>query len=521
MLSLEEVITQILSLRPDLTRKTVQEMIRRKMEGAGRLLTDEGAAYMLANELGVNLSDETALKTKIRIRDLIVGASDVTVTGRVIDVYPVTAFTRNDGTEGKVARLVISDETGRVDVALWDERAEMVSLGRASPNQVVRVNHGYVRAGLDGEPELNVGQRGSVVILSSDSSVYKPVTVSSAFKKIQDLKEGDYYANVVGVVMGASPPTVFKRKDGRKGQVMRVRLADETGRIRVVFWDEKADLVKGVLKNSCLRITNGRLRRGLGDALEVHVGRFSKVIILPEAASEIVMPSDTLTKIGGLNPKMSDVDVLGRVVNVGQTREFTRPSGSVGRVGDLFLMDETGSTRLSLWDEKADLLEEMSVGDVVLVEGAYSRERLAGVELNLGRIGTLTVNPDMGEAEKLPPLSEDATPISQLKMGLNTLIEGRISEAPSVRTITTRDGREMKVASLRIRDQTGEIRVSLWRRLADKTEKLPLGTGLRIRNAFVRIGFNGSLELSSRSITEIEFLEEAGEEPEKRLTRVD
>jgi ssDNA-binding replication factor A large subunit len=79
----------------------------------------------------------------------------------------------------------------------------------------------------------------------------------------------------------------------------------------------------------------------------------------------------------------------------------------------------------------------------------------------------------------------------------------------------------MKVASLRIRDQTGEIRVSLWRRLADKTEKLPLGTGLRIRNAFVRIGFNGSLELSSRSITEIEFLEEAGEEPEKRLTRVD
>jgi len=497
MLSLEEVITQILSLRPDLTRKTVQEMIRRKMEGAGRLLTDEGAAYMLANELGVNLSDEPALKTKIRIRDLIVGASDVTVTGRVIDVYPVTAFTRNDGTEGKVARLVISDETGRVGVALWDERAEMVSLGRASPNQVVRVNHGYVRAGLDGEPELNVGQRGSVVILSSDSSVYKPVTVSSAFKKIQDLKEGDYYANVVGVVMGASPPTVFKRKDGRKGQVMRVRLADETGRIRVVFWDEKADLVKGVLKNSCLRITNGRLRRGLGDALEVHVGRFSKVIILPEAASEIVMPSDTLTKIGSLNPKMSDVDVLGR------------------------LMDETGSTRLSLWDEKADLLEEMSVGDVVLVEGAYTRERLAGVELNLGRIGTLTVNPDMGEAEKLPPLSEDATPISQLKMGLNTLIEGRISEAPSVRTITTRDGREMKVASLRIRDQTGEIRVSLWRRLADKTEKLPLGTGLRIRNAFVRIGFNGSLELSSRSITEIEFLEEAGEEPEKRLTRVD
>ena len=62
---------------------------------------------------------------------------------------------------------------------------------------------------------------------------------------------------------------------------------------------------------------------------------------------------------------MTDVDVLGRVVDVGQVREFTRSSGEVGRVGDLYLIDETGSMRLSLWDNKADALEDISVGDTV------------------------------------------------------------------------------------------------------------------------------------------------------------
>ncbi|UCH01471.1 MAG: hypothetical protein JSV20_06270, partial [Candidatus Bathyarchaeota archaeon] len=67
-------------------------------------------------------------------------------------------------------------------------------------------------------------------------------------------------------------------------------------------------------------------------------------------------------------------------------------------------------------------------------------------------------------------------------------------------------GQEIAVASFRIKDQTGEIRVSLWRDLADKVENIPIDTEVRIKNAYVRMGFDGTLELSSNSMTEIEFV---------------
>ena len=67
MLKQEEIVNKILSLRPDFKKEDVQGMIKRKKEGAGELLTDEGAAYMVANELGIDLSGGGTLKTKIGI----------------------------------------------------------------------------------------------------------------------------------------------------------------------------------------------------------------------------------------------------------------------------------------------------------------------------------------------------------------------------------------------------------------------------------------------------------------------
>jgi replication factor A1 len=504
MLNHEDVITRILSLHPDLTRDTIMNMINKKREDAGRLLTMDGAAYIVANELDLNLSDEVTLKTKIKITDLIVGSNDVSVAGDVRTVYPVTTFTRNDGREGQVARFVISDETGTIAVVLWDEKAEIINQGKVSPNQNIRVEHGYVKIGLNGRPELNIGQRGDVIILSSKSSTKRSGKIGQGFKKIRNITEDDYSINLVGVVLSTSPVTVFTKKDKSKGQVMRIRIADETGRIRLVLWDEKVNQVKKVKKNQYLRITDGQLRKGLGDVSEVHVGRFSQVMILPKVTKEIGLPSFIPIKIDRLTPTMSDVDILGRVVSVGTSREFSRRSGGVGRIGDLFLLDETGTIRLSLWDEQVDILDKISVGDILLVGGAYTRERFGSIGLNLGKMGTLTINPDMKEAKTLPIISKEATPIGQLKIGLTSIIEGTISEAPSVRLITTKDGRDLNVASLRLKDATGEIQASLWRELANTVEELPVGTRLQIRNGFIRIGFNGNLELSSRSITEIE-----------------
>ncbi len=505
MLSREEIITRILAQRSDLSREEIQRLTQKKRDEAGQLLTDEGALYMVANELGINIADKNSPNTRILVKDVMAGANDVSIIGTVTSVSPVQVFKRANGAEGRVARFTLADETGLITVVLWDEKTAILSQEKLLPNQEVNVLHGYVKEGLNGKPELNVGRRGMVNVLST-----KPVTTlpggTEHFKKIHDLSEADYSVNLVGIAKGISPVSVFERQNGKSGQVMRIWLEDGSGGINIVVWDDNVEAVKKTKKNDYVEVSSGQVRKGMRDVLEVHVGKQGKITAQSKKPSGVDIPTVTLTKIGELQSGMMSVDVLGRVTDIGQIREFMRPSGEVGRVADLYLQDDSGSIRLSLWDDKADVLKNITAGSVVLVEAAYAREGSFGIGLNLGKMGSLTVNPDIKEAKTLPVLSE-VTSIDQLKAGMASVnVQGTIVDAPNVRTVTTRDGQEVTVASFRLRDKTGEVQVSLWRELADKLQNLPPGTGLKLKNLYTRTAFDGGMELSSRSTAEIEVL---------------
>ena len=507
MLNRKEIFEKILELRSDLTAEDLQRIIQTKIDGAGRLLTEEGATFMVANEFGIDLSNGNVVGTGMKVKDLIIGANDATIVGVISSISLPKSFVRRDGVEGQVARIVVSDDTGSIRVVLWNEKTSIISEGKVSQNQMVRISHGYVRKGLTGNPELNLGRRGTVVVLSS-TPAFEPITPQRTLKKIRDLTEGNL-VNIIGVVKGLSQISSFKRANGTQGQVMRIRLADDTGRVRAVLWDDQVKSVKDTKRGDVLEIEGGQVRRGLGNVLEVHVGGFGQVKFLKDSElSEYSIP--VLTKIGDLRLEMNDVDVLGRIIEVGQIREFERRSGGVGRVGSLYVMDETGSTRVTLWDAKADVLDEVSLDDVILVEGGYTREGLGGVvELNLGSMSTLTVNPEREEVQSLPHFSSNAIAIGELNVGMRSIIvEGDVMEDPEVRDVTTRDGAEIRLASLRIRDESGEIGVTLWRDLAEKVDGLTAGSRLRIKNAYVKMGFFGDLELSSGRTTELELLSE-------------
>jgi hypothetical protein len=165
--------------------------------------------------------------------------------------------------------------------------------------------------------------------------------------------------------------------------------------------------------------------------------------------------------------------------------------------------------RLALWDEKAKAIADITRSDVVLVEGGYARQgRGNAVDLNLGELGRLIVNPEIKEASFLPSISSNIVSLGEIKVGMqNITVEGKVTEPPTVRSVTTRDGIDLKLASLKMQDNTGEIRVTLWRDLADKVEGLGTGAVLQIKNAYVRVGFHGDPELSSSSTTDLEVLE--------------
>ena len=164
-MSLEEIVERILSSRSDLKRKEVLEMIEKKKREAGDFLTDETVARIVASELGVE-SRKKPLRLEIQIQDLVSGLNDVTVTGKVVAIYPPKKFTRRDWTEGKLASLLVSDKSGTLRVVLWDDKVDFVERGKIQREQKIRISHRYVREGWNGM-ELHVGKRGSIEVLAA------------------------------------------------------------------------------------------------------------------------------------------------------------------------------------------------------------------------------------------------------------------------------------------------------------------------------------------------------------------
>jgi len=280
-MSSEEIVEQILSSRPYLTREEVLKMIEKKKEGAGEFFTDEAAARIVASDLGIEIFREP-LRLEVFIRDLVSGLNDVTVSGRVIMAHPPKTYTRPNFTEGKFARLLIADKSGTLKLILWDDKTDLVEAGKVEQGQIIKVSHGYVREGLDGKLELHVGLRGDVQISLPDAvdSEYPPITQFVEKLKVAEIKEEGGPVIVEGVI--ATTPVIREVVTSRneKVAVASFKLRDETGEIRVSAWRKLAEVVKDLTAGTRIKIRNAYVKRGFADQLEITSRTFTSVEIL-------------------------------------------------------------------------------------------------------------------------------------------------------------------------------------------------------------------------------------------------
>ncbi|KPV62083.1 MAG: Replication factor A [Candidatus Bathyarchaeota archaeon BA2] len=282
-MSLEEIIKQILSSRPDLTREETLKMIEKKKKGAGEFFTDEAAARIVASELGVEIFREP-LRLEVLIRDLVSGLSDVTVSGRVIMLHPPKTYTRSDRTEGKFARLLIADKSGTLKLILWDDKTDLVETGKVKQGQIIKVSHGYVREGLDGKLELHVGLRGDIQISPPDAvdSEYPLITQFIEKLKVTEIKKEDGPVVVEGTI--ATTPVIREVVTSRneKVAVASFELRDETGEIRVSAWRKLAEVAKDLTVGTRIKIRNAYVRKGFADQLELTSRAFTSIEVLTE-----------------------------------------------------------------------------------------------------------------------------------------------------------------------------------------------------------------------------------------------
>jgi replication factor A1 len=96
-----------------------------------------------------------------------------------------------------------------------------------------------------------------------------------------------------------------------------------------------------------------------------------------------------LVAIKELSDGMKRVSVEAQVVEKGDVREVkSKFKDETYRIVDAVLADESGSVKLTLWNEQIDMV---NVGDKIKIENGYVTSFKGEIQLNVGKFGKLTV----------------------------------------------------------------------------------------------------------------------------------
>lgn len=92
-------------------------------------------------------------------------------------------------------------------------------------------------------------------------------------------------------------------------------------------------------------------------------------------------------KIKDISRGMNNISLTAKVVDKSETRNVKTKYG-LRRVASVTLEDETGRIKLTLWEDKIDIV---NIGDTVQVKGAFVTEFRGSLQLNIPRTGALIV----------------------------------------------------------------------------------------------------------------------------------
>jgi replication factor A1 len=360
--SSENLLNQILAKNPGMPREELLSMVERKKQESHGLLSDEGAARLLAQQLAglsgqsINISDQ-------RISSVQAGLSDATISGEILSISQLREFQRSDGSVGKLVRVKLKDGSGQITCVLWDSTAEIVEKEQLSAGSELRLAHGYTRLGLAGEVEFHLGSRSSIEILSR--TAMSELALSSAVARESP-------------PVTISPETVrvrirkLQRSRGENGPAWAL-CENEEGLTMAKFWDDNMETVLSMGEGSIITIKNPWIteRNGM-----VYLNAGARSSITKETLVDI--ESAPPVTIASIKPGNKLYTTRGVVVERTDPREIETREGRRTRVSNIRVEDGTGKIRIALWDNHAQLVESLRMGDAIKLTGIKARESSNG-----------------------------------------------------------------------------------------------------------------------------------------------
>jgi replication factor A1 len=329
-------------LETDVSEEKFREAVEEKVEQMGGLADEETAAMLLAHEL-----NEGEVET---IADIEPGMDEVKFLAKVLAIGDLNTFEREgEDEDGRVINVEAADETASVRLAFWDGQAVDIDDGMLSVGDVLRVK-GWPKDGYNGlEVSVDKAEQdddATIDVEPGDGSTVDALTM------------GQSDVSLRGLVLDTDTVRTFDRDDGSEGKVSNLTLGDETGRVRVTMWDDRADRATEITAGTAVEVVDGYVRERDG-SLELHVGDDGAVDEIDEAV-DFQPDADPIESV----EMDQTVDIAGVVRSTDPVRTFDRDDGSEGQVRNIRIQDATGDIRVALWGDKAD--KDIAPGDEVL-----------------------------------------------------------------------------------------------------------------------------------------------------------
>lgn len=88
-----------------------------------------------------------------------------------------------------------------------------------------------------------------------------------------------------------------------------------------------------------------------------------------------------------------EVSAVVKVTRINDTRTFQKRTGGEGRVRNIEVEDETGTCRLTLWDDDVNLPEDMNIqiGTQLKLTDCYTKQTDFGLDVSKGRRGKIEI----------------------------------------------------------------------------------------------------------------------------------
>ncbi len=206
----------------------IEQKVDAKKAKLSGLISKEGAAQIVAAELGISFENERS-----KINELTEGMRRASVVGKITRIFPVREYNKN-GKSGKVASFTIGDDTSNVRVTLWD--ANHISL--IEKKQLVEGIVVEIRGASVKNNEISLSSFADIKISNEkfDSVKERAVSTAGSFK---DAVEGANISSRAFIVQTFEPRYFDSKKNpGEKGALLNIVLDDGTATMRSVMFAE-------------------------------------------------------------------------------------------------------------------------------------------------------------------------------------------------------------------------------------------------------------------------------------------